>query len=183
MTVDEAIHARRTAHAWLPEPVDEAAITRALQAAHRAPCHKHSWPWRFLRVGAETRRGVHDLAVRMKEGDGPPQPRVRELIREKFGNPGGLVVVTVVRCDDPLRAREDYAATCCAIQNMTLSLVGAGLSTKWSTGKITRVPAVHELLGLDVTTEDIVGFIWIGTPARVPDVQRPTLEPLVRSLP
>ncbi len=183
MTVDEAIRARRTAHAYQPVPVDPAVVTRALEAAHRAPCHKHTWPWRFLRVGPETQGRLYDLAVAMKEGDGPPQERVRTVIREKFGNPGALVVVTVVRGADPLRGKENYAATCCALQNMVLSLTASGLSTKWSTGKITRLPAVHALLEIDIDAEDIVGFVWIGTPLRVPDVDRPALSMHIRELP
>jgi len=183
VTVDEAIRARRTAHTYVATEVDEAAVDRALEAAHCAPCHKHTWPWRFTRVGPQTRGALYDLAVRLKEGDGPPQEKARALIRAKFGNPGGLVIATVVRDSDPTRAREDYAATCCAIQNLTLSLVASGLHSKWSTGKITQHPEVRALLEIDVEREDVVGFIWIGVADRMPAVHRPELETVVRSLP
>lgn len=183
MTVDEAIRARRTAHAYLAAEVDEAAITRALDAAHFAPCHKHTWPWRFIRVGPEARARIVELAIRLKEGDGPPDERARAFIREKFQNPGGLVVITVVVDSDAARAREDYAATCCAAQNMMLSLTASGLGSKWSTGKLTRLPEVRAIVGVDPEAEDVVGFFWIGHPARVPQVRRPATGQVVRAVP
>ena len=183
MTVDECARARRTAHAYLPEPVPDIVVDRALATAHQAPCHKHSWPWRFIRVGPETQARLVELAVRTKEGDGPPNPALRRVVGEKFGNPGALVVATVVRDDDPVRAREDYAAACCAVQNLLLSVTAAGFASKWSTGGLTRLPDALALLGVETAVEDVVGFVWIGVPARIPEVQRPPLEAVVRHVP
>ena len=66
MDVYEAILGRRTTHKFAPEPVDEAVIDRALRAAHRAPNHKLTWPWRFTRVGPEGRARLVELGLRLE---------------------------------------------------------------------------------------------------------------------
>lgn len=58
----------------------------------------------------------------------------------------GWLVVTCVKqsedaddsmSKDPMSlAREDYAACCCAVQNLCLSLHSQGLGTKWTTGEL-----------------------------------------------
>ena len=59
--------------------------------------------------------------------------------------------------------REDYAACCCAIQNLCLSLHNSGLGTKWTTGPVNFDPRFKDIVGLD-DDEYVVGTIWFGTP-------------------
>lgn len=167
--------ARKTAHLYRDEPVDEQAVTRALQAANLAPCHKYTWPWRFTRVGPEGRAVLHDIGAALKFPAGLPE-RMVEKFAAKMRAPQ-LLVVSQVRSDDAFRAKEDYAAVACAIENLCLSLGADGLGSKWSTGGVTRDPRTYELLGIDPAAEEIVGFIWFGHPAE--DRPRPEREPLV----
>ena len=62
-------------------------------------------------------------------------------------------------------AREDYAACCCAVQNLCLSLHNAGFGTKWGTGKVNFDPRFSEIVGLS-ENEYVVGTIWFGTPTK-----------------
>ncbi|CAM9131896.1 unnamed protein product [Heterosigma akashiwo] len=88
--------------------------------------------------------------------------------------PGWLVVTcqtTAESCgsmDNPASLqREDYAACCCAVQNLCLSLHNAGMGTKWTTGPVNFDVSFGELVGLE-EGEYVVGTIWFGTPESMP---------------
>lgn len=167
--------ARKTVHAYRPDPVDEAAVERALQAAVLAPCHRFTWPWRFTRVGPETRAQLHAIGAKLKFPEGVPE-RMKEKVWAKFNHPQ-LLVVSQIHADDAFQAKEDYAAVACAIQNLCLSLADDGIASKWGTGGVTRDARTYQLLGIDPEVEEIVGFIWFGHPAE--DKKRPARDPLV----
>mgnify|MGYP000403613245 CR=1 FL=1 len=179
-----AIHRRRTVHSWTDTPVDDAVLDRILDAAHQAPCHRKTWPWRFIVVGRETREQLVPVGARLaaKKAGVAVSPKVERAVRCKVVNPGALVAVVLEGSDDPFRHRENYAATACAIQNMLLAATALGLGSKWGTGGLTRAPETASILGVDTTTEEVVGFVFVGTPAKVPDVGRPPLEDFVSRL-
>ena len=137
---EELVTTRRTVHLYRTDSVDDEIIARALKAAHHAPNHKLTWPWRFTQVGPDTRAQLAELAVVVKERQAPLMEGQREKIVAKITNPAELIVVSLLRCEDEFRAREDYAAASCAIQNLMLSLHADAVGSKWSTGKVTRDP-------------------------------------------
>ncbi|MBU0553113.1 nitroreductase [Myxococcota bacterium] len=178
MNTLEIIRARRTVHKYLDLPVAPEIITRALEAAHSAPCHKRTWPWRFYVVGAQTRQALYEIALAM---GGEVTPAAKASLSRKLLRPA-LIVATQTRSADPQRAHEDYAAVACALQNAMLSLRADGLGSKWSTGGLSRAPEAARLLGVPAE-EEIVGFLWFGYPEVTPPCARPPLEGYVRRLP
>ena len=81
-------------------------------------------------------------------------------VEPKEGTPTSL--------DEPAgKAREDYAACCCAVQNLCLSLHADGLGTKWTTGAVNFDPRFGEAAGLP-PNEYVVGTIWFGTASKPP---------------
>ena len=179
MDLYDAIHTRRTIHNYTADPVDEQALIRILSAAHMAPCHKLTWPWRFNLVGPQTRQAIVDIGIRLKGGENPPE-RLVQAIREKVLNPGALVVVTQVLADNAHRREEDYAAICCAIQNLQLAARAEGYGAKWSTGALTQDVSLYSLLALDSVLEKIVGFVWVGVGSTIPTIERPNPETVIR---
>lgn len=176
----DAIHARMTAHRWQPDPVPPAVIEDCLSAAQLAPCHKHTWPWRFIVVGPQTRAQITQIAL-SKAGD--VSEKKKDFILTKIDAAGALIVAVQVMDPDPKRAREDYAACACAIQNISLVAADAGFNSKWATGSVTRVPEILALLPLEAR-EDVIGFIWIGRGLTAPErIPRPDLDAVVRRLP
>ena len=90
--------------------------------------------------------------------------------------PGWLVVTCttsegngVDTMQDPMGlAREDYAACCCAVQNLCLSLHANGLGTKWTTGPVNFDKQFHDAAGIP-SSEYVVGTIWFGTATKTPN--------------
>ena len=79
--------------------------------------------------------------------------------------------------------REDYAACCCAIQNLCLSLHSQGIGTKWTTGPINFHPDFAGCVGFDGSQEQVVGTIWFGTAeqkATAPTKRKSVEDVLVR---
>ncbi|MEM1350413.1 MAG: nitroreductase, partial [Myxococcota bacterium] len=182
--VYEALIERRTIHDYSSEPVPEEAVLRALESATRAPNHKLTNPWRFIRVGPQGREAIAALGVELKSRDRVLPEKVVERIRGKLLGAPELIVVTQLVDDDDFREREDYAAISCAIQNMMLSLWSEGIGTKWSTGGVTRDAQTYALLGVP-EGERIVGFVWAGYPLEEPRVVPPrrAIEDVLRYVP
>ena len=157
-------------------------VREALSAAHQAPNHKHTWPWRFTHVGPETKQRINELALKMKSANGPLEGPALTLFRQKRIHPQ-LMIVSQTKCEDAMQRREDYAAVSCAIQNFMLALSSRGIGSKWSTGSMTRHPIAYELSQVDAEREEIVGFIWYGVPAKTPSPRRPALEEVLREVP
>jgi nitroreductase len=113
-----------------------------------------------------------DTARRARIGD--------EATRQFMANPT-VVAVAVALEGDELRRREDYAATCCAIQNVQLAAWAEGVGVKWSTSGVIRDPLAYELLGLDPARCELIALLYVGYPAEVPVRERKLpLELVVR---
>lgn len=86
--------------------------------------------------------------------------------------PGWLIVTCVKSSEDDMNdpnsiSREDYAACCCAVQNLCLSLHVDGIGTKWTTGPVNFDPQFGQAAGLP-SNEYVVGSMWFGNPASTP---------------
>ena len=171
---DSILQSRRTINSFVPIlPNDwEQTLEKAIQSAIYAPNHKRTEPWRFHLLGPETIRKVCELnasIVAEKKGAKAGQAKLERWLEM----PGWLVVTCKTDdgsgMDDPSGIeREDYAAVCCAVQNLCLSLHNAGLGTKWTTGPVNFSPKFGEIVGLE-EEEYVVGTIWFGTPEKAPD--------------
>ena len=85
--------------------------------------------------------------------------------------------------DDAFQQREDYATLACSIQNMSLYLWEQGIGAKWRTGAVTRHPEVYDLLKLDPSKEEIIGFVNIGRPSKTPEAKpRPELSEVLSKI-
>ena len=142
----------------------EGPLAAAVDAAQWAPNHRRTEPWRFHLLGEEAIRRVCELnaeLVRAKKGDAAAEKKLQRWL----AMPGWLVCTCVGSgegLDDPQgKAREDYAACCCAVQNLCLSLHADGLGTKWTSGAVNFDPRFGEAAGL-AADEYVVGTIWFG---------------------
>lgn len=170
---------RRTTHDFLPERIADDVVERAIEVGSWAPNHHRTEPWRFYLLGTLARKQIierNTALVRAAQGD-----RVAEIKRQRWLQAPGWLLMTCLRNDDVLREREDYAACCCAAQNMMLTLWADGIGTKWTTGAITRDPELFHMLGMHAAREFVVGLFWYGRPASLTTQQRrPLAQVLAR---
>ena len=161
MDVDEAIRERRTVGAFTDRPVERGLIEELIEAAVWAPNHKHTEPWRFHVVAGNARDDLADsvLAELAAAGASPAKDPRAKLKRA----PLFIAVTQTAKPDDPVRDLEDYAACCCAVQNLLLAAHARGLAAKWSTGALVESNAAKRWLGIN-DHDRIVGYIYLGYP-------------------
>jgi nitroreductase len=184
MDVEKAIFARTTCHDYAPAEAPAGLLRDLITAAAQAPCHKLTWPWRFRALGPGAREAVFQVAVELagrRAGGVAPAGAVEKLKGVLF-NPMLVIAVSQVKSSDPERHREDYAAVACAVHNMLLLATDRDLGSKWSTAGFTRSPETLSLLGVP-ETEESVGFVFIGQPARESRIERPSPDNFLVRLP
>jgi nitroreductase len=166
VSVYEAIHSRRMNNEFSDVAPARKSLERMLDAAIWAPNHRLTNPWRFfvLEKGGEKRAEVAQLAydnqmARSGNEDAAFGSRQRVL------DAPGLIYVYSVPGDTEDQTEENYAAACCAVQNLLLAAVAEGLAGDWSTGNTTRHPQLAEALGGESDWK-MVGALFIGQPAR-----------------
>jgi nitroreductase len=179
-TIENLIRGRRTIGSFRPDIPPEDAVDAAIELARWAPNHKKTEPWRVYWLGPETARQVIDINSQMiarKKGSAEAEAK-----RKSWSSVPGWLAVTCVRSGDPFREEEDYAACCCFVQNLMLGLWSSGIGSKWSTGDVTREPDFFSILGMNSEVERVVGLIWYGFPAVVPEQTRQPLANFVHRL-
>ena len=169
--IAERIRSRRTTKLFLKQKVSKRLIREAIEVARWAPNHHLTEPWHFYLLGPEkiaaTAALIGDL-VRETKGD----EELAGFKEQSARSMPGWLLVTCKRSEDSLREREDYAAVCCAIQNLTLYLAEADVACKWTTGLVTRDQRLFDLIGIDSAAEFVVGLIWYGYPKTLPTQSR-----------
>ena len=85
----------------------------------------------------------------------------KKKIHEEVRNYPCLIFVFSLEDENKEISEENYGATCCAIQNIQLMATSLGLGVGWSTGKIAKINAISEILGIEEQVK-IVGVLTIG---------------------
>ena len=155
MDVDRAIRERRTIGVFSERAVAQDVIEDLIEAARWAPNHKHTEPWRFHVVSGSARAEMCE-AVLAGGGEFAKDPRGKLMRSPMF-----IAVTQQAVPDDPVRDREDYAAVCCAVQNMMLAATARGLASKWSTGALAENAAAKRWLGIG-DRDRIVAYLYLG---------------------
>jgi nitroreductase len=174
------LRGRRSIDLFAPDEVGVETLLAAIEVARWAPNHRLTEPWHFYVLGRATMRAVVDLAVELEiaaKGE-----RAGPLRRARLEAVPGMFVLTSTRSEDALIERENYAACCCAAQNLMLYLWLQGIGIKWTTGGITRQQRLYDLLGIDSAKESLVGLFWYGVPKVIPAQKRRPVEEIVTQL-
>lgn len=176
------ITSRRTVHDFIPGKIpDKDIIKNAIATACRAPNHHLTEPWHFFLLGKETVADICELNKDMlTETKGV---KAAEHKYKRWMDIPGWLLVTCQKSDDEVRYQEDYAACCCSIQILMLVLWQQGIGTKWSTGPVIRDDRFYDLVWINKDLENIVGLIWYGYPADIPQTERKPLQQVMTELP
>ena len=189
MTISEAIRSRRTIFSFKPGAVPTDVLESILDAGRFGPNHLLTEPWRFTIIGEKTRLIMADRYAEiqvekvMNVANDEQKKSVAQKGYEKWMSKPTLVAVSYVLSDNPVQLREDFAATCCAMLNIQLAGWEQGVGMQWTTGSIINEPNTYRLLDIDPTTEEIIGFYYMGYPAEVPVARRKPLNEVLRRTP
>lgn len=181
LTPSELLRSRRTIHEFKEQLPPREIVLRGLELARWAPNHLLTEPWHFYLLGPETAQAIAELNAKLTTRNKGPEAGEVKLAR--WQRIPGWLVVTCENIDDSLQAREDYAACCCAIHNFSLYLWSEGVGVKWTTGDVIREPEFYDLIWVDPTLETVVGLLWYGYPAEVPQTARTPLSQVMVELP
>lgn len=157
---------------------DHAVVLDALESARWAPNHHLTEPWTFyvLDPARIARLGALWADLQARKG---AKPEKVERKRHEWGESKGVIILTCTSAPDADATvkKEDYAACCCAAQNLMLHLWAEGLGSKWSTGAVWEHEDFWELLGHDGLSRtpehtEVVGIFFYGVPERVSNGRR-----------
>ncbi|MFC0268530.1 5,6-dimethylbenzimidazole synthase [Kushneria aurantia] len=137
-----AIRERRDMRHFLPDPVDEAVLSRLLEAARQAPSVGYMQPWRFVRVrDATLREQIAALvdAERRATAEALDERRDDFLRLKVEGIRDCPELWVVALCGERERyvfgrrtmAEMDLASASCAIQNLWLAARAEGIGVGW----------------------------------------------------
>ncbi|MBA3492797.1 MAG: nitroreductase [Gammaproteobacteria bacterium] len=177
----DLIRSRRTIHIFGRESPPREIILRAIDLARWAPNHRLTAPWRFYLLGPATADAICRLNAELTSQAKGAQAGQAKLRR--WREIPGWLVLTCKNSDDPIRAREDYAACCCALQNMCLYLWSEGIGCKWNTGAVTRASGFFDLISVNPALETVVALVWFGYPAEIPSTDRKPASEILVELP
>lgn len=184
--IRDLIAERRTIFEFKPESVPLSDLERIFEAGIWAPNHRLTEPWRFTLIGEKTRAVLARRYSEIQKEKGldmsaeAQEKRARAGLNKFLSKPT-VVVTSCLQVGDEQRRREDYAATCCAMQNIQLAAWDAGVGMQWSTGPITREEQTYELLGIDSACEYIIGFFYVGYPKKISGTRRKAFSEVFRA--
>jgi coenzyme F420-0:L-glutamate ligase / coenzyme F420-1:gamma-L-glutamate ligase len=171
---------RRTVRDFTDEPVDQAAVRRAIAAALTAPAPHHSRPWRFAIVESQEARTrlLDDMLaawVADLRGDGFTEEQVAR--RTRRGEPLRRAPLLIVPClladaahtyPDPRRNASERAmflvAMGAGVQNLLVALAVEGLGSCWVSSTLFCGPVAVAALDLPAGWEPM-GAVGVGHPA------------------
>lgn len=148
-------------------------LRELLAAACSAPDHGRLRPWRFIVVDSTALGPLGDaFAAAKAERDPSAGPAELDRSRAKVQRaPMIVIVVGVPRSHPTVPLSDQRASAACVAYGLVLAAHARGYGAMWRTGWLGNAPKVRAHLGLG-DGEEVIGWIYLGTPAGSPPARR-----------
>jgi nitroreductase len=167
MLVNELIRFRRSIDPddFNAKLVANAIVHKMIEAAHWAPTHGYTEPWRFIIYDNKHVKDFGTLHANVYKENTPSQQFLAKKY-DKILHRGDLAShIIIIVAEHGMRQNipeiEEILAVGCAVQNMMLIATDHNVSTFWSTGGMCYHPALAEALHLS-KSQQILGFLFLG---------------------
>lgn len=173
MDITQVIKERRSIKRFQEKEVSLQLITELLDAAVWAPNHRLTEPWRFIIVHGDAKLKLAETARAIREANetDPEKKKVMgEKVYEKIASNPMYVIVVMKEDENPKVKEEDFAATCCLIQNFSLVAWEKEIGMTWHSYGWLQDPLFREAYGIQ-SNERAIANLHLGYPEIVPNGQ------------
>ncbi|MGI1998183.1 NAD(P)H nitroreductase [Shewanella frigidimarina] len=139
-------------------------LTFLLDAAARVPDHGALTPWEFIIAVDDGLAKLADIFVDAAKKSGADETFLTKVANMPYRAPMVIIVVAKTQTHDKVPAIEQHIAAGCATMAMQQAAFSMGVGAVWRTGDFAFDANVHQQLGLS-KQDQIVGFLYVGTPA------------------
>lgn len=134
-----------------------------LAAGNRVPDHAALQPWHFTVI---TGNGLQRLSKLLVASSDPKTANLEKIAKMPFRAPLIIVVSTCFVEHEKVPKQEQLITAGCCVHAMQMAAYSLDYGAMWRTGALAYNEQVKQGLGI-AAHDEIVGFLYIGTPSRV----------------
>ena len=148
--------------------VDAATVRQLLEAAHWAPTHGMTEPWRFRVFMGQSRLELANVLEGVLRQITPESETLRVKVEKQqraiFAAPCCVAIGMYRQRSGKIPETEEIAAVACGVQNLHLLATALGLAGSWSSGVAICSAEFRDYPGLQ-DPDRVLGLFYLGYPA------------------
>ena len=154
-------------------------LQQILACAVRAPDHARLKPWYYHVIQGKALNELGELFASTIDANNVAQDKLEKTRQMPQRAPLMIVAVCEPQENAKVPAMEQILAVGASIQNMQVAISSLGYGSIWRTGDMAHAKAVKQHFGLSDQGE-IVGFIYVGTPDKLPSKPNSSINEYVK---
>nr|WP_321238572.1 nitroreductase family protein [uncultured Tolumonas sp.] len=162
-------------HLALPAP-DEEQLNIILRAAMRAPDFQYMRPYRFLVAQDAGLIRLGELFAQAAKMMNKPEQIIERVKKMPLRAPVVITVVAIPAVNKHVTAFDQVLCASSSVLMMQMAAQSLGFNGIWRSGWLMQSRELHQLLELQ-DTDQIVGFLYLGTPTESVAAVRPDDNP------
>jgi len=145
-----------------PAPT-ESELSFMLNAGMRVPDHAGLSPWFFTVVENQGLDKLSQIFERAAYEQGSNDVKIKKAKNMPYRAPLVIIISTQYQLHEKVPKLEQAVAAGCAVHAMQMAAFSLGFGAMWRTGDFSYNADVKQALSIN-KEDDIVGFLYVGTP-------------------